>query len=520
MKLICTLVVFTWLESDGALGPPGTMPLNSAWVAPTFKTSTTTDRVQLGGFRHAMDDMLYRSPRGRTVSTTASPLWEMVNNSVAGVAPQRRVDDKGYDALFAELRDSRGLRIGETYIMKREGTGRIINLNIMSTGDQVLIVSDTTWSRGGSDEYVNVAIVPRSAPDFMDKEEAAMEAMKEHPLYREPSADGRWKDDIEVADGEKDSDGRYVLDGLFIMSKNAEYYSMSYLGMTPEEYIDLNILLVTTAWRNSEIDNVKLRRVSIQIWQPDPTVSPDNTYWVRDVAVPYMDAVGADFVAYFTMGTENGDTWAEALAGVSDDYSLAMAQHYINWRHEFGHNGGNIHCWEEGGGFNFGWELESLPDTPGTIMCGNGISMYSNPEISVQGIPAGDAEKADATRTWRDSIPAFSGSRKHLIPFEGDLPEYTLEGTMSKTNPRDNIIAWNVIANTRRMIVKTKGTNVVDYDARHAVFVHSDCCPGVYYGQDLFVSAHYLDIPCPQEGNWLAYISGIGPTNFTIEMYM
>eukprot|EP01056_Protomagalhaensia_sp_Gyna25_P001068 Protomagalhaensia_sp_Gyna_25__1067@NODE_1518_length_1767_cov_1452_693866_g1232_i0_p1_GENE_NODE_1518_length_1767_cov_1452_693866_g1232_i0NODE_1518_length_1767_cov_1452_693866_g1232_i0_p1_ORF_typecomplete_len417_score66_11Reprolysin_4/PF13583_6/0_00065Reprolysin_3/PF13582_6/0_045Reprolysin_5/PF13688_6/0_38_NODE_1518_length_1767_cov_1452_693866_g1232_i0561306 len=411
MKIICAWIVYTFLESDGALGPPGTIELNDGWVAPTFKTRTTSDRVHLGGFRSAMDDMLYRSPRGRTVSTESSPLWEVVNNSIGGVAPQHRLDDQGYDALFAELRDSRGLRVGETYVMKREDTGRIINLNIMSTGDQVLIVSDQAWSRGGSEEYVNVAVVPRSSPDFMEKEEAAMQAMKEHPLYRDPNPDGReWKEDVEVQEGEKDSDGLFVLDGLFIMSKNSEYYSMSYLGMTPEEYCDLNILLVTAAWRNSGIDNVKLRRVSIQIWQPDPAVNPDNTYWVRDIAPPYMDEVGADFVAYFTMGTESGGTSAEALAGVSDDYSLAMAEHYINWRHEFGHNGGNQHCWQEGGGFNFGWELRTLPDSPGTIMCGNGISVYSNPEIKLHGVPAGDPENADATRTWRESIQAFSGS--------------------------------------------------------------------------------------------------------------
>eukprot|EP01055_Gregarina_sp_Pseudo9_P002020 Gregarina_sp_Pseudo_9__2019@NODE_239_length_3463_cov_686_558119_g223_i0_p2_GENE_NODE_239_length_3463_cov_686_558119_g223_i0NODE_239_length_3463_cov_686_558119_g223_i0_p2_ORF_typecomplete_len492_score65_61Reprolysin_3/PF13582_6/0_00029Peptidase_M66/PF10462_9/0_00035Reprolysin_4/PF13583_6/0_00047Reprolysin_4/PF13583_6/4_5e03Peptidase_M11/PF05548_11/0_0019Reprolysin_5/PF13688_6/0_02Reprolysin_5/PF13688_6/4e03Peptidase_M54/PF07998_11/0_18_NODE_239_length_3463_cov_686_558119_g223_i018243299 len=447
-------------------------------------------------------------------------LWSTeVHPDISSIGMLKQSEKPLYKEVYGELLDAESNYLGETFLLQHKTGGRSINLNILSTGEAFMFVQDSTSDSGAG---LTIKKIPKLelAHDAADK---AMKKLMERSSQKPHLAarDFEWGFDVALPEGEKDDDGLYVLDGLFIFSRNAVLVVNNDYGITVDEFVELNLLMITMAWRNSGIDEVKTRVVSTQVWDQDVAVSVDNFYWVKEYTQQPAEEVGADYVAYFTNGTQFGPGEVGGLGGVEDPYTLVLITGVVGWRHEIGHNAGMNHCWAEDDGFGYrhGWELSMLQGPPGTIMCGNSISLFSSPTLYVHGVQAGDPEKADATRHWHDAIPPFSGQREHLVPFDGEKPTWVLNGVMTKNSDSDNIVEWNVVEDTHKMIFKTHSVDTWDPTTEHGVWINSDCCPGIYYGQHFEAVAHLLIMPCPAVGNWVAYISGSGPTNYTIEMY-
>eukprot|EP01055_Gregarina_sp_Pseudo9_P002019 Gregarina_sp_Pseudo_9__2018@NODE_239_length_3463_cov_686_558119_g223_i0_p1_GENE_NODE_239_length_3463_cov_686_558119_g223_i0NODE_239_length_3463_cov_686_558119_g223_i0_p1_ORF_typecomplete_len538_score66_51Reprolysin_4/PF13583_6/0_00042Reprolysin_3/PF13582_6/1_2e04Reprolysin_3/PF13582_6/0_001Peptidase_M66/PF10462_9/0_0014Peptidase_M11/PF05548_11/0_0028Reprolysin_5/PF13688_6/6_7e02Reprolysin_5/PF13688_6/0_0027Reprolysin_5/PF13688_6/3_2e03Peptidase_M54/PF07998_11/0_072DUF1343/PF07075_11/0_2Peptidase len=435
--------------------------------------------------------------------------WQARDSTIKALKVVKQEDRHTHQTASGFLLDTNGGFVGESYVLRSKESGKVLSVNLYPNGTGYILAQDTQWQRAASDVAVRELPAPR---DFADTCGVKV------PHARSGIIDKNDTFTIEDPTGEKDPQGNYLIDVVFIFSTKAKEVVENTLGMTLDEYGMLQQLIVETAWVNSGIEQLKLRVVDVEVWSEDVAVTEENALWVRDRTLTTLTNSGSDIVAYFTTGTEYGTSTASGFAGLESYYSLQFVDDLISWRHELGHNAGLGHCYEEDDGFAYkhGWNMQELG---GTIMCGNTVSVYSNPDIVWDNKPAGDKNQADATRQWQDYKPLMSGYLKSKVPYDVLQPSFVLEGTMVYRTVGDNLIEWSVPKNIEKMVLRTFSGDLADGYNLYSVFVTSSCCEGVYQGNHRVSTVHLFAFDCPGEGLWRAYISGQGPTNFTISFF-
>ena len=217
--------------------------------------------------------------------------------------------------------------------------------------------------------------------------------------------------------GAYQENGFYILD-FFVGFSEYKAQQIPDLELVATEMIEH----VNTALKNSRVDNVRLNLLEVGTAPFNPGVFSK----VADVAQQWfsneMDALGADF---FTMvqalvGDENESLGAASIGdyvstqGMYDNIAPVEA-----FRHELGHNVGGGHCpgdlylW----GFPYAHGFNNTHQGYGTIMCGNDVNMFSNPDIlDEENRPLGDQLEANMAKAWRERAQEMSARRSRAVP--------------------------------------------------------------------------------------------------------
>eukprot|EP01056_Protomagalhaensia_sp_Gyna25_P001157 Protomagalhaensia_sp_Gyna_25__1156@NODE_1569_length_1725_cov_621_135824_g1276_i0_p1_GENE_NODE_1569_length_1725_cov_621_135824_g1276_i0NODE_1569_length_1725_cov_621_135824_g1276_i0_p1_ORF_typecomplete_len493_score77_53Reprolysin_4/PF13583_6/1_4e05Reprolysin_5/PF13688_6/5_5e05Reprolysin_3/PF13582_6/9_9e02Reprolysin_3/PF13582_6/0_00013Peptidase_M11/PF05548_11/0_00018Peptidase_M66/PF10462_9/0_0012Peptidase_M54/PF07998_11/0_0072Peptidase_M73/PF12389_8/3_7e03Peptidase_M73/PF12389_8/0_082Reprolysin_2/P len=478
------------------------MTPTSIWLI-SFLTAICPSNAAPGDFARSGISVLSAEPE------IDASLWREYNTRVQSLKSIYHSEDKHYEVAAAHLIDQNHRVFGDTYVLqKKEDRSRIVTVTFDDTGVWVAVPDLTSRSTGG----VRIYEGPKSGKECGGGLKAKSQRVG---ITTNATA-------IENAEGEMDSDENYVIDVLMIFTLKAVETVLVDFGMVIQEYLSLQRAIVESAWKSSGIQKIRLRVVDYDVWSDEIAVTRDNALWVQENTQEIAAATGADLVAYFTTD-EQGLSDASGYAGIEDFWSLTLVTDLQSWRHEIGHNAGLNHCPEEDGfDYKHGWELvdQASDQAVGkTIMCGNTLSVYSSPEIEINGVAAGDADKADAARQWNDYKVLMSGRRNTTIPLDEIKPAWRIQGTVVNDNEGDNEVKWDVPAEVKAMVFRTYSAELVDEKNLYSVFIESDCCPGVYYGQHWPSVNHLMSFNDPTPGSWKAWLAGEGPTAFTISFY-
>ncbi|WP_271410933.1 discoidin domain-containing protein [Pseudomonas sp. Q1-7] len=182
-----------------------------------------------------------------------------------------------------------------------------------------------------------------------------------------------------------------------------------------EAYALAQVASVNQALKNSQIEGVRLRLVGTQVIADDYVIDTTTLGNLKNLFAEGMRQYSPDLVTAFFVGKGSQDT-AVGWAYTNGRYSLNALRSVTAFRHELGHNIGGSHC-PTGKGYNFGFNNGRVA----TIMCGNSFGYYSNPELTDnQGIPIGDAEKANMARVWRNNAAKISAYSPSVVPIDDE----------------------------------------------------------------------------------------------------
>jgi len=266
--------------------------------------------------------------------------------------------------------------------------------------------------------------------------------------------DGDGDGDGETGDGdgiegpfvysEFDPEGVLMIDALFVLTEQAVQQIVS-RGQTPREFLDWRIDDLNSALDRSLLDTSRVRTLGYHVLTEQdyarvgawPADTLDNINYALGWLSSYRSTYGGDKILMIasTAESQSGAAW-----GGGDVSSYWVDFLPIN--HEFGHCMGGGHC-NDGNpdNYNFGFPLRGYDDagvpnasglSGGTMMCGNSVNFFSNPEVALtladiteyvaQGImPAqdyeavlgpdgiltlGDDQYANMVQTWRDNEDA------------------------------------------------------------------------------------------------------------------
>ena len=211
-----------------------------------------------------------------------------------------------------------------------------------------------------------------------------------------------------------EEDGVYILD-FFIGFSERKARQIPDLELVATQMIEH----VNTALRNSRVDNVRLNLLGVGTTPHNPGVVPSVNGQLHQWFADEIHELGPDFVAMvqaFT-GADNeagGRAW---LGGYySDNGMYGTSPPVAVFRHEVGHNVGGGHCpgdqYLRGFPYAYGFDNGNYR----TILCGNNLNMYSNPDImDDQGFQLGDPRTANMARVWRERAAAMSAHRTRVI---------------------------------------------------------------------------------------------------------
>ena len=165
-----------------------------------------------------------------------------------------------------------------------------------------------------------------------------------------------------------------------------------------------------------------------------PGVNSQLEQWFADEII----RLGPDFVAFVQGFTgARGEAGGRAFLGgyLSDNGLRGSSPPVAVFRHEVGHNVGGGHCPGDSNirGFPYAHGYNNGQRGQRTILCGNSLNMYSNPDIlDSQGIPLGDPETADMARVWRERAETMSSHRRRVQHIVVDTTlDQTLEDGLS-----------------------------------------------------------------------------------------
>lgn len=241
--------------------------------------------------------------------------------------------------------------------------------------------------------------------------EPAYDYLKADTLAGMPSVD------LPTAPGSADAGG--VVDALVAFSTLA----LDTLDSDPVAFALAQLETVNVGLRNSDVRNVRVDLAGILITAKDRSVDSAGLREIQTLMEPLRAAYRHDInVAYSKDSPYAGMAYVPGLSSINGiEYPMAF-------RHELGHNVGGSHCHPDGGNhYKHGYQAESRR---ATHLCGNNLPFYSNPDISFEGRPMGNAQTADMARLWREQAgrlanagPAFEGERMIVLSFQ---PEQSL----------------------------------------------------------------------------------------------
>jgi hypothetical protein len=178
----------------------------------------------------------------------------------------------------------------------------------------------------------------------------------------------------------------------------------------PKAYALAQVESVNLGLRNSQISTVTLHLLGIQIIPNDYPITTDVLSRL-DELFPNAKAWGADTIAAFFVG--NAQNTATGWGYIPGRLTVQATYSSTAFRHEMGHNAGGSHCNTGEQSYKFGYDNGKSR----TMLCGNDISYYSNPNIQDQnGLPLGNASTADMARVWRENAVRLSSYATRATP--------------------------------------------------------------------------------------------------------
>ncbi len=194
---------------------------------------------------------------------------------------------------------------------------------------------------------------------------------------------------------ELDDDGVAMIDALFVLTQDA-VAEIQAGGQTLHEFLDWRIADLNGALERSLIDSSRVRSLGYHVLVEDDYERAGVWPGTTDILIgnalgwlsSYRRAYGADKILII------GST-AESASGVAlggGDVSSYWVE-FLPINHEFGHCMGGAHCYDGNPDvYHFGFPLagydeDGLPNDQGleggTMMCGNSVNFFSNPDVSL-----------------------------------------------------------------------------------------------------------------------------------------
>ena len=190
-------------------------------------------------------------------------------------------------------------------------------------------------------------------------------------------------------------------------------------------FVDLDLVAtqmveeVNNALVNSQVENVRLDLTGTGVAANNPGVLPEVVSQVEHWFTKKIHELQPDVVAFVQPRKERDTALGHGSLGayVSDNgfSTTAVFPPTAVFRHEMGHNLGGGHCAGDRNLKDFPYAHGYSNSNSGwkTIMCGNNINMYSNPDVLDHlGYPMGDPETANMARVWRERAKAISLHRR------------------------------------------------------------------------------------------------------------
>eukprot|EP01054_Gregarina_sp_Poly1_P003185 Gregarina_sp_Poly_1__3184@NODE_1903_length_3116_cov_32_061988_g81_i1_p1_GENE_NODE_1903_length_3116_cov_32_061988_g81_i1NODE_1903_length_3116_cov_32_061988_g81_i1_p1_ORF_typecomplete_len757_score75_04Peptidase_M66/PF10462_9/0_00034Peptidase_M54/PF07998_11/0_004CBM_6/PF03422_15/1_7CBM_6/PF03422_15/10Reprolysin_5/PF13688_6/0_0085Reprolysin_5/PF13688_6/8_9e03Reprolysin_4/PF13583_6/0_089Reprolysin_3/PF13582_6/0_19Reprolysin_3/PF13582_6/4_2e03Peptidase_M11/PF05548_11/0_19Peptidase_M11/PF05548_11/1_9e0 len=450
-------------------------------------------------FFTAVDDIFTRKHLARTGRKIDVEPWKQQNLKISDLNISLYEDDSStlgdFELASGLFENSDERPIGEVFILRNKKDGRTINANFMfDNSDPDFMLNCDARARSSTPDVITLP----PDPDLHNDQEGLLEApgMRLSP---------------QVPRGERDAEGNYVIDGVFVFSQLAERWVRDSMKLSVEEYSVMQTALLMTGFRNSGVNDVKFRVVHIAVRPVDYAVRANNTHISYQDNMDLMQRYGGDHFAFFSRGTQHGETDSGGRGAVNHVYTLQLVTSYKAWRHEIGHNAGMMHCPNRvasNNDYKHGWEIGRDPLRPqhnmGTIMCGNHITAFSNPSLTWYGMPTGHRQWADSVRRWGERKAGFSGSRRHVIPFAD--PNFDIIKQARVVNgPADFTIT--VPQGTRKLVVDATQQAVADIRDRFQMFLGTPTTTGFQHQstENEFWAVFVIDNP--QAGNWRARIT-------------
>lgn len=213
---------------------------------------------------------------------------------------------------------------------------------------------------------------------------------------------------LATAKADIDAEGNYVIDLLVGFSSAA-----AKVAIDPEAFAFAQVESVNQAFKNSQIEGIKIRLVGIQIVDKDYPVNNEYLSEMTTLFAKGIEKYSPDIIAGFFVGDKALDN-AVAWAYIGGSSMLLNVASPTALRHEIGHNAGGHHCSSATtSGYAYGWDNGMSQ----TIMCGNTTGYYSNPALNDKfGLPLGNSEKANMARVWQEAKVRMSSTRPAAVP--------------------------------------------------------------------------------------------------------
>ncbi|KIG13428.1 Endo-1,4-beta-xylanase A precursor [Enhygromyxa salina] len=194
---------------------------------------------------------------------------------------------------------------------------------------------------------------------------------------------------------EYDPDGVVMIDALFVLTE-AAVDEIAGQGQTPEQFLDWRIDDLNAALARSLVDSSTVRSLGYHVLSEDDYMRtgawPGPTDFNINAALgwlsTYRAAYGADKILMIASTAESQSPAAWGGGAVSSYWV-----EFLPINHEFGHCMGGGHCNEgDPDSYNFGFPLAGYDEdgwpypsglSGGTMMCGNNVNFFSNPEVTL-----------------------------------------------------------------------------------------------------------------------------------------
>ncbi|WP_256667481.1 discoidin domain-containing protein [Pseudomonas sp. Fl5BN2] len=295
----------------------------------------------------------------------------------------------------------------------------------------------------------------------------------------------------------RNAQGETVIDVLAGFSQVA----VNYIG-DHEAYALGQIATVNRALKQSQVQGVRLRLVGTQVIPGDYpiTASSDGTLGqVSTLFAEGMKRYSPDLVAAFVKGTPGVDT-ALAWGYVGGRYTVNAISSSAAFRHEIGHNAGGHHC-SDGSSYKFGHNN----GTVGSILCGNHIGYYSNPDVKdIRGVPVGDARTANMARVWRENAAKMSAYSPAVVPLGEEQASKILEQKIDLEAKQWRYFPIDVAPGTERLVFMVTNGQRTEYTGNTQLLIKYGTQPSLsaydYRSQEN--SGPSLAVNTPRAGRW------------------